>query len=56
MPPFFNSFDEAKIGVANLGTGGPEASNFNAINGGAKSLIVPYEYFRIREYGCNNLG
>ena len=51
MPPFFNSFDHGKIGVTNLGTGGPEAGNFNAINGNAKSLIVPYEYFRIRK--CN---
>lgn len=49
MPPFFNSFDQAKIGVTNLGTGGPEAGNFNAINGRAKGLIVPCEYFRIRK-------
>ena len=56
MPPFLNSFDHAKIGVTNLGTGGPETSNFNAINGRAKSLIVPYEHFRIRKSGRNNSG
>ena len=56
MPPFFSSFDHAKIGVTNLGTGGPEAGNFNAINGRAKSLIITYEYFRIRKCWRSNLG
>jgi hypothetical protein len=54
VPPFFNSFDHAKIGVTNLGTGGPEAGNFNAINGRAISLIVTYAYFGFRKCGRNN--
>jgi hypothetical protein len=49
VPPFFNSFDYAKVGVTNLGTGGPETGDFNAINGRAESLVVPYEYFTIRK-------
>ena len=41
MPPFFNSFDDAKISVTNLGTRGPEAGDFDTVNGRAKSLIIP---------------
>lgn len=51
MPPFFNSFERAKIGVTKLGTGGPKTGDFNAINGRAKGLIVPYVYFGIRNVG-----
>lgn len=55
VPPFFNSFDDAKFGVTNLGTGGPEARNFDTIYGRAESLIIPYEYFLLLENcGCND--
>lgn len=51
MPPFFNSFDRAKVSITNLGAGGPEAGDFNTINGRAESLIVPCVFLPLEDVG-----